>query len=83
MRAWAWVMAAALVPASLWWYAPKGAEWAGSDDRMGELVAPAGRELLPGPEWSADTERYLFWAQAAAGVALFGGSVAALRRRRG
>ena len=82
-RAWAWVAVAATVPLALWWAAPEGAEWAGADDRMGELAAPAGRELLAGPEWSASTERYLFWGQAAAGAALLGGSMVALRRRRG
>jgi hypothetical protein len=83
MRPWAWVAAAAVVPLLLWWFAPPGAQWAGSDDRIAELAAPAGKELLPGPEWSASTERYHFLAQAAAGVVLFGGSLVALRRRRG
>jgi hypothetical protein len=83
MRPGAWVALAAVVPLLLWWVAPAGSDWAGSDDRIAEVAAPAGRELLAGPEWSVSTERYLFLAQAAAGVALFGGSVAALRRRRG
>ncbi|MFN7649313.1 MAG: hypothetical protein ACK5UT_17570 [Acidobacteriota bacterium] len=83
MRPWAWVVAAMAVPLLLWWFAPPGAQWAGADDRVAELASPAGRELLPGPEWSASTERYLFLMQAAAGVVLFGGSLAALRRRRG
>jgi hypothetical protein len=77
------VVAAAVLPLLFWWFAPPGAQWAGSDDRVAELASPAGRELLPGPEWSASTERYLFLMQAAAGVVLFGGSLAALRRRRG
>ena len=83
MRPWAWVPVALVVPFLLWWFAPAEAEWAGSDDRVAELVSPAGRELLPGPEWSPATERLLFLAQAAVGVTLFGGSLVAMRRRRG
>lgn len=83
MRPGAWVTVAAVVPLLLWWIAPAGSEWVGSDDRIAEIAAPAGQELLAGPEWSVTTERCLFLAQAAVGAALFGGSVAALRRRRG
>ena len=78
-----WLALAAVVPMALWWMAPADAGWAGSDDRMGELASPAGHTLLTGPEWSPETERMLFWAQASAGALLLGGSVWALRRRVG
>jgi ABC-type cobalt transport system substrate-binding protein len=77
-----WLGVAVAIPLLFWWFAPPGAEWAGTDDRMGELATPARQSLLEGPEWTPSTERALFLAQAATGSGLLGCSIWALRRRR-
>ncbi|MBM3757342.1 MAG: hypothetical protein FJW38_25570 [Acidobacteria bacterium] len=77
------LVAAAALPLSFWALAPSGAEWAGTDDRVGELAQPAGRALLEGPQWTPGAERLLFFGQATAGAALLAGSLWRMKARRG
>jgi len=77
------LVAAVALPLSFWALAPAGTEWAGTDDRVGELAQPAGRALLEGPAWTPATERLLFFGQATAGAALLAGSVWRMKARRG
>lgn len=78
-----WIGVALAVPLAFWLAAPADAEWAGTDDRMGELAAPAGKRLFEAPELAAGTEQLLFLAQAGAGAALLAGSVWLMKARGG
>jgi ABC-type cobalt transport system substrate-binding protein len=78
-----WLMAAAAIPLLLWSAAPEGAEWAGTDDRVGEMITPAGRPMIAAPAWSADAERLLFLGQAGLGWALLAGSLWRMKSRGG
>lgn len=78
----AWLGTALAVPLVFWLAAPRGAEWTGSDDRLGELAKPAGRPLFAAPEHTPGTERALFLVQAITGGALLAGSLRSMKRRR-
>jgi ABC-type cobalt transport system substrate-binding protein len=79
----AWLAVALAVPMLFWLIAPPGADWAGTDDRMGELAQPAGAALFSAPEWAPQTEQLLFLAQAGAGAAILAGSLWMMKSRRG
>jgi ABC-type cobalt transport system substrate-binding protein len=79
----AWLALALAVPTLFWVIAPAGVDWAGTDDRMGELANPAGVPIFPAPEWTPETEQFLFLAQAGVGAAILAGSLWIMKSRRG
>ncbi len=78
-----WLVIALLVPLMMWVAGPAGAEWAGTDDRIGELIEPAGTRLFDAPEWSGEAEQFLFLGQAGLGAVILAGSLWRMKTRRG